>query len=248
MSAVVGERRRKDATEANSAQPAATYEEVVELILEVLSEAGAVPRWNRRIPWDAFLRMSDLVHEHFSIPSTTFTPMMRRLLFALGYAAQPTSVVGVGTYVGYTFSWLVRHRDDPEAGQFPARAFGIDVDSEANAVARRNCARLGHRHRLSFLDADGTTALGRMHRPIDLLYIDVDDQVTRKAGYVPVLEAALPLLAPGALVVAHDICVPAFADDFERYHDFVRRSPHFRQYWLLPIDPCGVSVGLVDGG
>lgn len=248
MRALAGEGAPTGAPEADPAQPAATYEDVVHNVLEVVDEAGGVPKWSGQIPWDAFLRLSDLVHEHFSILSTTFTPMMRRLLFGLGYAAQPSTVVGVGTYVGYTFSWLVRDRGDPDAGPFAQRATAIDVDLGANVVARRNCARLGHGDRLCFLDADGTAAVSRMHAPIDLLYLDIDDPVARKAGYVSVLAAALPLLAPGALVVAHDICVPAFADDFERYHDYVRRSTRFRRYWILPIDACGVSVGLVDGG
>lgn len=222
-----------------------TYESIVEYILTILRRAGALPPDPVPTPWDAFLRLSDLIHETYEIPSTTFTPIMRRLLFALGFAARPSNIVGVGTYVGYTFSWLLRCRSDPEAAPFFETAMGIDVDAQANALARRNCAILGHGERLTMVDADGVVAVTGSRQPIDLLYLDIDDPLTGKSAYWRVLDAALPHLPWGALVLAHDPCVPNFAQDFAIYHRYIQESGLFFGPWVFPVDACGLSIAVV---
>lgn len=228
--------------------PALTYEYIVEYIVEyvlaLLRRTGNLPHEPLSVPWSAFLRLSDLIHETYEVPSTTCTPMMRRLLFALGYAAHPTNLVGVGTYVGYTFSWLLRNRSDPEAAPYFEMAVGIDPDAEANALARRNCAILGHGVRLAFTDAEGVAAVTDFKQGIDLLYIDLDDSLTGKADYWRVLDAASPHLRSGALILAHDACVEKFASDFVLYHQFVQTSGLFYGPWVFPVDTCGLSVAV----
>jgi len=234
-----------DQSPSNSATQL-TYEHIVDRIIDLLRCAGAVQGNSSPTPWNAFLRLSSLIHDAYEIPSTTFTPMMRRLLFALGFAAQPQTVVGIGTYVGYTFSWLLRDRRDSESNPFPEMAVGMDVDESANQLARRNCSVLNHGTRLSFLDGDGITLLTRLETPIDLLYIDVDDPVVGKGGYRQVIETASSLLSPGALVLAHDACVPKFAADFAAYNGYVKRCEIFRDTWIFPVDDCGLSVTAVS--
>lgn len=222
-----------------------TYEEIVDRILDLLRREGALPADCVSTPWDAFVKLSDLIHESYEVPSTTFTPIMRRLLFALGFGARPRTVVGIGTYVGYTFSWLLRDRGDHESSPFCDAAIGIDVDAVANSLARRNCAAIGHGGRLTFLDGDGLTLITKLKDPIGLLYLDLDDPITGKAGYRQAIEAASPLLSPGGLVLAHDACVPRFAADFVAYHDYVRECGLFSDVWILPVDSCGLSVAAV---
>ena len=224
-----------------------TYEEIVDTIVDGLRTASVVRPGRGAIPWDAFIRLSDLIHDHYVVPSTTFTPMMRRLLFGLGYAARPEHIVGVGTHVGYTFSWLLRNRIDEDgaaAGEWQT-ATGIDVNAGANTTARSNCSILGHGGRLTFLDADGVEGISRSREAIDLLYLDLDDPARRKAVYRDVLEAALPRLRPGALILAHDPCVPIFQEDFAGYDRFVTGSGRFAGPWVLRVDACGLSVAMV---
>jgi predicted O-methyltransferase YrrM len=223
---------------------APTYERIIDDVVELLRASGALPV-GPPTPWDSFLHLSDVVHAGFTIPSTTITPVLRRLLFALGFAARPRSLVGVGTYVGYAFAWLVRDRRDRRSSPFLDRALGMDLDPEANRLARRNCERLGHRTRLLFADADGTVTAAYPRAPIDLLYLDLDDPDERKAGYVRALNAASDRLAMGALILAHDPCVPAFESDFAAYHGLLRSSTRFEGPWVLPVDDCGLSVAMV---
>lgn len=222
-----------------------THEDVIDGIIVLLQEAGACPGNSRPVDWDVFLRLSELVHRTYEVPSTTFTPLMRRLLFALGAVTTPDYVVGVGTYVGYTFSWLLRDRSDREGGPFVKRAVGIDINKEANAVARQNCSALGHRDRLSFVGSDGASALNRFNGSVDLLYIDLDNEIKGKSEYRNVLEAAMPHLRPHAMILAHDPCVEAFSEDFERYHNFIRESGKFHGAWVFPVDACGLSVAVL---
>lgn len=226
--------------------PNLTYEGIVDHIVEQLRRVDVLRASSVPIPWESFLRLSKLIHETYCIPSTTFTPMMRRLLFALGFAAYPKKIIGVGTYVGYTFSWLLRNYLDSEAAPFFQEAVGIDTDPQANLLARRNCVVLGHGERLIFLDDDGVSAIARNEQsPIDLLYIDIDDPYTGKAAYRQVLEAASPFLKSRALVLAHDACVPKFEKDFKRFHSYIRDSGLFSNFCILPVDNCGLSIAVV---
>jgi predicted O-methyltransferase YrrM len=221
----------------------ATYEDLVDEIVALLGRQGVVAS-AAPAPWDSFEALSARVHERFEIPSTTVTPVMRRLLFALGVAARPRHVVGAGTYVGYAFAWLLGARTGDDARLSPESALGIDIDARANRIARRNGAHLGHGDRLWFATKDATVAASYPHTPIDLLYLDIDDAHEGKRGYARALEAAADRLAPGALVVAHDPCVPRFAEDFAVYDCAIRASRRLRGPWVLPVDRCGLSIAV----
>ena len=112
-------------------------------------------------------------------------------------------------------------------------------------MARRNCAVLGHDARLAFVDADGVSGLARLTQEIDLLFIDLDDPIARKAPYRDVLERALPRMRAGSLVLAHDPCVPLFRRDFAAYDAFIEQSHAFLGPCVLAVDACGLSVATV---
>lgn len=222
-----------------------TFEDVVEHILRLLARTGVLSRVCE-VPWDAFYRLSGLVHDAYVVPSTTMTPMMRRVLFAIGWAAAPANVVGAGTFVGYGFSWLLRNRADPAAAPFCARACGIDVDRRATGLARRNCRRLNHGRRLRFVCGDAREVMSRWADPIDLLYLDLDDPESRKRSYVDVLAAAAGHLRRNAVVLAHDASVQMFRRDFDAYHAYIRHNPRLAGPWILNVDPCGLSIAVVE--
>lgn len=226
-------------------EPAPTHDQVAEFALEVLLRGGALPRREFTPDWAAFSRLSQRVHERFEIPSTTFTPIMRHLLFLLGTYAVPRRIVGAGTFVGYTLSWLIRDRTDSPPGQAPEEVVALDVDAEATATARRNLGLLNHGHRVEARAQDAVAYLTRRCAPVDCLYIDVDAPDGRKGIYADVLGAALGSLRRGALVLAHDPCVALFAEAFERYHRLVEGHPRLAGPWVLPVDACGLSVAVV---
>lgn len=219
-----------------------TYEAIADRLVAALAGRGA--RLGGLSDWPCFARLSDQVHADFQVPTTTITPMMRRLLFALGAAAMPRSVVGIGTFVGYALAWLIRSRTDPRGGPFAEQIWAVDVDGRANDIARQNFAHLGHGDRLHVVDADGHAFLADVAAPIDLLYLDIDAPGTGKAAYTTLLRAAAPHLSSGALVLAHDCSVPRFESDFERYHREIEDGTTFDGPWILPVDACGLSVAV----
>lgn len=222
-----------------------TYEEIIDSIVAMLQGSAALPPRRGPTPWDSFIRLSDLVHANYHVPSTTVTPVMRRLLFALGFAARPATIVGVGTFVGYAFTWLLRDRAEAASGPQFDFGLGLDVQNDATALAISNCANLGHEERLQFRTEDGAAAVSAFRRPIDLLFLDLDDPVSGKAGYVEVLRAALPRLSPAATVLAHDPCVARFHEDFSHYHKFIESTDAFSAGCVIPIDACGLALARV---
>lgn len=221
------------------------FHEVAEHCVELLRQAGVGLSEPGHLDWDEFAELSRLVHGSFQVPATTFTPMMRRLLFAISACLQPRTIVGAGTYVGYTFAWLLRNRADARSGMPAVEAIGIDVDADANRIARANCTLLNHGDGVRFVDGDACAVLRELREPVDLLYIDIDSADDRKMGYRDVLVAALPVLRPGSLVLAHDACLPFFADAFAVYDAFVHESADLAGPWTLPVDACGLSVTAV---
>ena len=227
----------------NAALP--SYEDLVDRILSYLEEQGAIQPIRLPVPWQSFERLSSCIHDHFEVPATSITPIMRRLLFGLGHSHSPGRIVAAGSYVGYALAWLVRDRSDSWAGPHLISADAVDIASGPCLLAAHNLSVLNHGSRLSVINADISTYLGKRTDQIDLLYLDIDDPITRKAGYVQALSSAAPLLRPGALVLAHDCCVPQFVTDFEQYDHYLHSCSIFGGVHKLDVDDCGLSVAWV---
>jgi predicted O-methyltransferase YrrM len=222
-----------------------SLEDVADFAIQILSAAGIVDPQSPKPDWAAF-RAAQTTIESFDVPWTTVTSVMRRFFYALSAAAQPERMIGAGTYVGFAFAWFAMAHAQTESK--PSRlveAVGLDIDGGATAFARRNAMLLDLGTRLRFEQAEAITWLRACRSPISLLYIDIDAPDSRKSSYVDVLEAARPNLAPGALVVAHDACVPLFAADFARFHSGIERDRRMLGPQILPLDECGVSVSRV---
>jgi predicted O-methyltransferase YrrM len=172
---------------------------------------------------------------------------MARLLYGVAYLARPARVLVVGGYYGNTLVWLAGPGFGPEPAYRGEHALSVDLDATAVAGARANFARLGADPRVEIEVLDGhrvDPAAG----PFDLLLLDADDPVQRKGVYLTLLEALYPLVAAGGLVLAHDICVPAFATELAAYRRAVRAPGRFAGSISLEIDPCGLELSRTVAG
>lgn len=225
---------------AHSVQP--SLEEVADFALHTLKATGILDVSAPAPDWAAFVEAQRRI-EGFEVPWTTVTSLMRRFFYALSAAVQPKRIVGAGTYTGFAFAWFVMGQAQGQRSSPLVEAVGLDIDADATTLAQRNAEALGLGAKVRFEQAEAVTWLRGFGSPISLLYIDIDDAPgSRKGGYVQVLEAARPKLIPGALVVAHDPCVALFAEDFEHFHDVIKRDSGLRGPQILPLDECGVSV------
>lgn len=134
----------------------------------------------------------------------------------------------------------------PTAGVYGTeRIVACEVDPDVSAEAAANFRRLAGGERVEPVACDAAEYLARVDWPIDLLFIDVDSETDGKASYAALLRQAHPKLAPGALVLAHDITHPWFRGDMVPYRELVADRGLFRSSATLEIDPCGLEVTLV---
>lgn len=220
-----------------------TYEQIIEDLLLQIRHNGGFRLTNQSIDWDEFYRLSEIIHAHFEIPSTTISPFMTRFLFAISHSLCPNKIIGAGTYVGYAFSWLVGRKQEFFANPIN-HAVAFDTDKDACEIAIRNLSILGHREKLEIIPQDAVDGIVDNPGIIDLLYIDIDDPFIRKRGYVNVLSAALGKISSGGLVLAHDPCIEVFKEDFDLYHEFINKSNDFVACWVFPVDNCGISIAI----
>ncbi|MER5384958.1 class I SAM-dependent methyltransferase [Streptomyces sp. NPDC002688] len=178
----------------------------------------------------------------FQVPTTTLTPLAARVLYGLSAARQPASVATLGCFAGNLMAWT----SGPGFGPTPVypgrRSLGLDVAAEPVALASENLRRAGFAPSAEAVvgdafDAAEHSAGGQW----DLLLIDIDVPGSRKSGYARLLERWLPHLAPGALVIAHDVCHPVFAWDLRDYAAFTKDHGAVATT-TLPVDACGFEV------
>lgn len=210
---------------------------IVDATTGLLTDAGLVIDWP---PFDAkaYRDAQRKIEPNFEVPQTTISPLMRRILFHIGYCAQPSHIYAAGSYVGFAFAWLITGRAAQPAA-FTAR--GTDIDARATQTAIRNLAHLQN-DSIALATCDAREDLQHDGPAIDLMLIDVDEPDGRKAAYTEIAQIARGRLSPGALVLAHDPLVPLFSEDFARYHDFLNDDPIFGPTLTLPLDECGLDV------
>lgn len=192
--------------------------------------------------WPGFHAFRGKLQETFDIPTTTLTPLAGRVLYGLAAARRPASVAVLGCYAGNLLAWTAGPGFGPGATYEGRRALGLDVDAPAVALANGNLRRAGFGPGATAVTGDAFDADGHAAgRKWDLLLIDVDVPGSRKSGYARLLERWIPHLAPGALVIAHDVCHPVFRWDLGSYQDFVLASGAAAST-TLPIDECGLEA------
>lgn len=233
-------------------------DQAIATLMRRLARARLLPP-HARFDTDGFHRLRQRVRGAFQVPQTSVTPVMARLLFALGDVLLPRRLLVIGSYCGNTLVWLAGRRilqlprTDQAAGEevdgAPDAAYlvGCDVDADACETARANFTRIGAGDAVQILPRDGHRVLSESTEAWDLVLLDADDPVRRKAVYDTLLEVALPWLNPGSTVLAHDTALPLFADDLRSYRERIADRSRFAATADLAVDECGLSFSVVAG-
>jgi len=232
---------RAPATEPDNA---AELDDLTVNILSRLCHAGLLPASAPVFPADRFRELDALVREGFDVPHTTMTALARRVLFGIAATARPATIVVLGSFVGYAAVWLFGPALLREPLFRTASLIACDVFEPAVTQARKNFSVFG----VGAVDLrvqDAAQLLEEFSGLIDMLYIDVDSEETGKRMYADLLRIAITRLAPGALVLAHDVTHPFYIKDVADYQKMVRDRRLFRMTATLEIDPCGLEVTLV---
>ena len=123
-------------------------------------------------------------------------PVVGRLLETLvAFARAPRQVLEIGTYAG------ARRCGWPAGCRPAARVVTCELDPAHAAFARRHIAASPHADQVEVApSARRSRRSAELAGPFDLVFIDAD-----KTGYPAYLDAVLPKLAPGGVVVADNV-------------------------------------------
>jgi predicted O-methyltransferase YrrM len=118
-----------------------------------------------------------------------------KALRLLTEATGAIEVVEIGTSTGYSGLWfcLALQRTN-------GRLTTFEIDHQRASMARQHFREAGVEDHVTIIEGNAHEQLAKVKGPIDLAFIDAD-----KGGYVDYLKKLLPLLKPGALVLAHNV-------------------------------------------
>lgn len=216
----------------------ATYEAIIDQLILQMSQAvpQLIPYAN--VNWNNFIDYSDKIHTRFEIPFTTITPVMRRMLYAIGICCRPMHVIGLGTFTGYSITWLL-------ASGFTKALTCVDPDYDAQLIAKKNFHQSDQEFAYHYLVSDEEAAFSSLvdgKNEYDLIYLDIDDRVKGKSGYADALKRYTNLLRPGGWVIAHDTTAQKFKADLVDFHQELNNKICFCAALTLPLDTCGISI------
>jgi predicted O-methyltransferase YrrM len=118
-----------------------------------------------------------------------------RILRLLAESLGAKHVVELGTSNGYSGVWFCL-----ALRQTGGKLTTFEIDAGRAAEARRNFQAAGVTRHVTLVEGDAHEKVKDVKGPVDLVFLDAD-----KTGYVDYLQKLLPLLRPGALIVAHNM-------------------------------------------
>ncbi|WP_035799130.1 O-methyltransferase [Kitasatospora mediocidica] len=229
---------------ADRARPQLTIAQtdlLAQRMVEHCVRAGVLPTAPEGL-WEGYHRLRPLLYDAFEIPDTHLTPLAARLLYAVATIHRPQRVAVLGCYAGNLLGWVTAPGFGPTASYQGTHAVGLDVDADALVTAEGNLRRAGFGPAAVVVRADAYAAADFAHLgPWDLVLVDIDEPGARKAGYARLVERWAPNLAPGALVLAHDVRHPVFQWDLR---DYAARLLDLgaEASTSLPVDVCGIEI------
>lgn len=162
-------------------------------------------------------------------------PEVGHFLFVAAKSMNAQRILEIGTATGYSGLWLARALG---AG---GRLITIDVDAERQQTARQSWTDAGVAERVETLLGPALEVIPTLSGPFDLLFLDAI-----KTEYQGYLDLALPLLRPGAVVIADNTLRAgkvALLED-EPYTNAVR---DFNRYAMQHPRLTSVMLPLGDG-
>lgn len=114
-----------------------------------------------------------------------------RLLKMLVQMAQPRNIIEVGTFSGYSALCLA------EGLQPDGHLYTFEINDEQEPFTRPWIENSEYADRITFIIGDAITEAAKLNVKFDMAFIDGD-----KRTYVETYEALLPLMNPGAFILA----------------------------------------------
>ncbi|MFI5652358.1 O-methyltransferase [Streptomyces anulatus] len=146
-----------------------------------------------------------------------------KLLYNLVRATRPVNVVEFGTSYGISTLHLAAAVRDNGSGH----VITTEMNTAKAAAARDTFTATGLDDAITLLEGNALQTLAALRQPVDFLFLD-----GWKDLCLPVLRLLEPQLAPGTLVVADDVDLPALAP----YLDHVRDTDNGYHSVTFPVE------------
>ena len=143
---------------------------------------------------------------------------------------KPSTILEVGTLVGYSAIRMGRHLKD---GQ---KITCVEVSENMARIARSNVAKAGMSDRIEILVGDARDVLPRLKEEFDMVFFDAV-----KEDYLHYLKSVEKLLHSGSVVVADN--VKSHAEAVRPYLDYVRRSGMYTSTYREAAPNFGTGPG-----
>ncbi len=122
-----------------------------------------------------------------------------RFIRVLTEASDAKQVVELGTSTGFSALWIC-----DALRKNGGRLTTFEIDPRRAQVAREQFRKAGVDRLVTLVEGDAHQNLKHLKGPVDLVFIDAE-----KDGYFDYLQALLPLVRPGGLILAHNMRWPA---------------------------------------
>ncbi len=132
-----------------------------------------------------------------------------RLLKMLVQMAHPRRVLEVGTFSGYSALCMAEGLDDDDC-----RVYTFEIDDELEDFTRHWISMSPVGHRVELIIGDAIELAPRLGITFDMAFIDGD-----KRTYVEVYETIMPLMQPGAFILADNTLWDGHVIDPSYDHD-----------------------------
>lgn len=160
-------------------------------------------------------------------------PETGRLLHSIVASLEKPRILEVGTSFGYSTLWLA-----DAARRRGGNVITLEKHAYKSDHAQHMARRAGLEETITFEIADALEAIGKLEGVFDVVFIDL-----WKDLYVPTLQAVLPKLAAGAIIVADNILRPG-SEEIRAYVRAVRAVPGMSSV-TLPVG-TGVEISILE--
>jgi caffeoyl-CoA O-methyltransferase len=158
-----------------------------------------------------------------------------RLLAMFSKMIRPTTVIEIGTYLGYSTLCLAEGLADG------GKVISLDVNEETNAVAREFIERTEYADRIKLRLGEAVSLIPDIQGPFDLVFIDAD-----KPNYSNYYNLVFDKLRPGGFIIADNVLWSGKVLDEEK--DENTQALHdFNQMVLADDRVSNVLVPVRDG-
>lgn len=195
------------------------------------------PEPGRSLPFENPLLPQDEVEEHIlsTLEEMRAGPQYAnvsvrdgRLLRLLAESVDAQRVVEIGTSTGESAVWFALALRNTGG-----HLYTHEIDEERIRIARKNFQKAGVDSLITVVEGDAHETVHRYEEPIDIVFLDAD-----KSGYPDYLEALLPLVRPGGLVIAHNMNYP---EPDPRYIEAITQNPALESSFVF-MDAAGMGL------